>query len=67
MCIYSIFRDDIGFYYFQRTEITKSIEDTSNSKHATTQESTTNWSIQWDGTILQMFYQKNCCYYGTYH
>jgi hypothetical protein len=24
-------------------------------------------SIQWDGTILQMFYQKLCYYYGTYH
>jgi hypothetical protein len=24
-------------------------------------------SIEWDGTILQMFYQKNYYYHGTYH
>jgi hypothetical protein len=54
-------------YCFQRRETTKSKEDTSNNKHATTQESIANSSIQWDGTILQMFYHKFCCYYGTYH
>jgi hypothetical protein len=27
-------------------------EDTSNSKHATTQKSTIDSNIQWDGTIL---------------
>jgi hypothetical protein len=63
MCIYGIFRDDLGFYYFQRKETTKSKEDTSNSKHATTQESIIDSSIQWDGTILQMFYKKICYYY----
>jgi hypothetical protein len=67
MCIYGIFKDDIVFYYFQKRETTKSKENSSNSKHATTYESTTDLSIQWDGIILQMFYQKNCCYYGTYH
>jgi hypothetical protein len=41
MCIYGIFRDNFGFYYFQRGETTKSKEDINNSKHATTQESTT--------------------------
>jgi hypothetical protein len=27
MCIYGIFRGDIGFYYFQRRETTRSKED----------------------------------------
>jgi hypothetical protein len=67
MCIYGIFKDDLGFYYFQRRETIESKEDTSNIKHATTQESTIDLSIQWDGIILQMFYKKLCCYYGTYH
>jgi hypothetical protein len=67
MCIYGIFWDDIGIYYFQKRKTTRSIEDTSNNKHATTQGSTPNSNIQWDGTILQMFYKKLCCYYGTYH
>jgi hypothetical protein len=58
MCINGIFRDELGFYCFQRRETTISKEDTSNSKHSTTQESTTNSSIQWDGIVLQMFYQK---------
>jgi hypothetical protein len=31
------------------------------------EESTLDSSIQWDGIILQMFYQNLCCYYGTYH
>ncbi len=35
MCIYGIFKDDLGFYCFQRRETTKSKEDTSNNKHAT--------------------------------
>jgi hypothetical protein len=52
MCIYGIFRDDLGFYCFQKREITRTKEDISNSKHATTQESTMDSSIQWDGTIL---------------
>jgi hypothetical protein len=52
MCIYDIFKDDIRFYCFQRREITKSKENTNNIKHATTLKSTTNSSIQWDGTIL---------------
>jgi hypothetical protein len=30
-------------------------------------ESPKNSSIQWDGTILQMFYKKLCCNYGNYH
>jgi hypothetical protein len=33
MCIYGIFRNDLGFYYFQRKETTRFKEDTSNSKH----------------------------------
>jgi hypothetical protein len=66
MCIYGIFKDDLGFYYFQKKETTISKENTSNSKHATTQESTTDSNTQWDGTILHMFYKKLCCY-GTYH
>jgi hypothetical protein len=45
MCIYGIFKDDLGFYRFQRREITRSKKDTSNTKHATTQESTTYSSI----------------------
>jgi hypothetical protein len=24
-------------------------------------------STEWDGIVLHVFYQKNCCYYGTYH
>ncbi len=67
MCIHRIFKDDLGFYYFQRRETTIFKEDTSNSKHATIQESTIDSSIQWDGTILQMFYKKICYFYGTYH
>jgi len=67
MCIYDIFRDDLGFYCFQRRETTRSKEDISNNKHAPTQESIIDSSIQWDATILQMFHQKNCYYYGTYH
>jgi len=35
-CIYGIFKNDIGFYYFQRKEITRSKENTNNIKHATT-------------------------------
>ncbi len=58
MCIYGIFKDDIGIYCFQRKEITRSKEDIRNSKHATTQESTIDSSIQWDGIVLHMFYQK---------
>jgi hypothetical protein len=67
MCIHGIFRDDIGFYCFQRRETTRCKEDISNNKHATTQESIIDSKIQQDGTILQMFYQKICCYYGIYH
>jgi hypothetical protein len=52
MCIYGIFRDDFRFYYFQRKETIRSKEDTSHNKHATTQELTTDSSIQLDGTIL---------------
>jgi hypothetical protein len=33
MCIYGTFKNDLGFYCFQRKEITKSKENTSNSKH----------------------------------
>jgi hypothetical protein len=33
MCIYGIFKNDLGFYCFQRKETTKSKEDTNNSKH----------------------------------
>jgi hypothetical protein len=36
MCIYDIFRGDFVIYYFQRMETTKSKEDVSNNKHATT-------------------------------
>jgi hypothetical protein len=36
MCIYGIFKGDLGFYYFQKMETTGSKENTSNSKHATT-------------------------------
>ncbi len=35
MCIYGTFRDDLGFYYFQKKETTISKENTGNSKHAT--------------------------------
>jgi hypothetical protein len=52
MCIYDIFKDDLGFYYFQIRETTKSKEDTCNSKHATTQESIIDSNIQWAGIIL---------------
>jgi hypothetical protein len=58
MCIYGIFKNDLGFYYFQRKETAISKEDTNNSKHAITQESITNSSISWDGIVLQMCYQK---------
>jgi hypothetical protein len=67
MCIYGILKDDLGFYYFQRKETTRFKEDISNNKHVTTQESTIDSSMRWDGIILKMFYQKNCYYYGTYH
>ncbi len=67
LCIYGIFKDDFGFYCFERKETTKSKENTNNSKHATTKKSIVDSNIQWDGIILQMFYQNNCCYYGTYH
>jgi hypothetical protein len=40
MCIYGIFGIDLGFYCFQRRETARSKENTNNSKHATTQEST---------------------------
>jgi hypothetical protein len=36
MCIYGIFKDDIGFYYLKKREITKSKENRSNNEHATT-------------------------------
>jgi hypothetical protein len=67
MCIYGIFKGDLGFYYFQGRETTRSKENISNSKHATAEESLTNSSIQWDGTVLQMFNINLCYYYGTYH
>ncbi len=43
------FRDDLGFYCFQRMETTRSKENTSNSKHATTQESSNifQYSMGW--------------------
>ncbi len=66
MCIYGLCKDDFGFYCFQRKETTISKKNTSNNKHATTKESTTNLSIQWDGIVLYMFYKNMCCYYGTY-
>jgi hypothetical protein len=59
--------DDFVFYCFQRREIIRSKEDTSNNKHATAQESIAYSSNHWDATILQMFYQKLCYHYGTYH
>ncbi len=34
--IYGIFRDNLGFYCFQRRDTTRSKENTSNNKHATT-------------------------------
>ncbi len=46
MCIYGIFKYDLGFYCFQIRETIECKEDISNSKHATTQESTTYSSIQ---------------------
>jgi hypothetical protein len=52
MHIYGIFKDDIGFYCFQIGETTISKKKKSNSKLATTQESTTNSSILWDGIVL---------------
>jgi hypothetical protein len=58
MCIYDIFKDDIGFYCFQKKETTKSKENISDNKHATTLKSPTNSNIQCDGTILQMFYEN---------
>jgi hypothetical protein len=58
VCIYGIFKDDIGFYYFQIKESIESKKDTSNSKHATTLKSITDSSIQWDGIVLQIFYKK---------
>jgi hypothetical protein len=67
MCIHGIFRDDLGFYSFQKRKTTRLKENTSNNKHVAIEESTTNSNIQWDGTILQMLYKKLCCYYGTYH
>jgi len=33
MYIYGTFKNDLGFYCFQKKEITKPKEDTSNSKH----------------------------------
>jgi hypothetical protein len=30
-------------------------------------KSLANSSIQWDDSVLKMFYKKLCCYYGTYH
>jgi hypothetical protein len=50
--MYGIFKYDIGFYCVQKRETTKSKENTNNSKHATTQESTTDSSIQWDDTVF---------------
>jgi len=67
MCIYGIYRDDIRFYCFQRRETTISKKNTSNSKHATTKESTIDLNIQCDGIVLKMFYKNLYCYYGTYH
>jgi hypothetical protein len=52
MCICGIFKDDLGFYCFQRRETTKSKEDASNNKHATTQESTIDLNIKRDGIVL---------------
>jgi hypothetical protein len=46
MCIYDIFKDDLGFYYFQKKETTKSKENISDNKHATTLKSPINSNIQ---------------------
>jgi hypothetical protein len=35
MCIHGIFNNDLGFYCFQRKEITRSKKNTSNNKRAT--------------------------------
>ncbi len=51
MCIYGILRDDLGFYCFQRSQTIRSKEDKSNSKHATTQKSTIDSSIQLNGIV----------------
>jgi hypothetical protein len=52
MCIYGIFKDDLGFNCFQKREIIGSKENISNSKHATIQESIADPSIQWDDIVL---------------
>jgi hypothetical protein len=52
MCIHGIFRDDLGFYSFQKRKTTRLKENTSNNKHVAIEESTTYSNIQWDGTIL---------------
>jgi hypothetical protein len=52
MCIYGILKDDLGFYCFQKREITKSKENINNNKHATIQESIADSSIQWDGILI---------------
>jgi hypothetical protein len=42
----------LGFIVSKKRETTRFKENTSNSKHATTYESSTNSSIQWDGIVL---------------
>ncbi len=52
MCIHGIFRDDLGFYSFQRRKTSRLKENTSNNKHVATEESTTDSNFQWDGIVL---------------
>jgi hypothetical protein len=52
MCIHGIFKDDHQVYCFKKKETTRSKENTSNNKHATTLKSIANSNIQWDGTVL---------------
>jgi hypothetical protein len=46
MCIHGIFRDDLGFYSFQRRKTSRLKENTSNNKHVATEESTTDSNFQ---------------------
>jgi len=67
-CAFMVFsRMILGFIISKKGKLSNPNKIQAIVNMPTTQESKIDSSIQWDGTILQFFYQNLCYYYGTYH
>jgi hypothetical protein len=67
-CAFMVFsRMILGFIISKKGKLSNPNKIQAIVNMPTTQESKIDSSIQWDGTILQIFYQNLCYYYGTYH